>query len=86
MPPALPMWLRMVKEVRQPRLRLAMHVPFTIATRRLFSGTLCAADTRVVSACAQDRGRASLHRGAWRGALSRSSTRGEQGVSGRKPS
>lgn len=41
------MWFRMVKEVLQPRLRLDMHVPFTIATRRRFSGTLCAADTRV---------------------------------------
>ena len=49
MPPAMPMWLRMVKEVLQPRLRRAMHVPFTIATRRLFSGTLCAGGERTVS-------------------------------------
>ncbi len=38
-PPA--MWLRMVKEVRQPRLRREMQRPFTVAGRPLFSGTTC---------------------------------------------
>ena len=41
MPPAVPMWLRMVKDVRQARLRRAMQMPWTTATRRRFSGTDC---------------------------------------------
>ena len=41
MPPAVPMWLRMVKDVRMPRFRRAMHRPLVTATRRLFSGIAC---------------------------------------------
>lgn len=41
MPPAVPMWLRMVKDVRMPRFRRAMQRPLVTATRRLFSGIAC---------------------------------------------
>lgn len=41
MPPAAPRWLRIVKDVRNARLRRAMHRPFVMTRRRLFSGMAC---------------------------------------------
>ena len=41
MPPAVPRWLRRVKDVRKPRFLRAMHRPFVVATRRWFWGMAC---------------------------------------------
>jgi len=54
MPPAVPMWLRMVKDVRQARFRRAMQMPWTTATRRRFSGTDCQRMPAAVSMRSRD--------------------------------
>jgi hypothetical protein len=51
MPPAVPMWLRMVKDVRMPRFRRAMQRPLVTATRRLFSGIACHIAANTVGHC-----------------------------------
>ena len=51
MPPAVPMWLRMVKDVRMPRFRRAMQRPLVTATRRLFSGIACQVAASIMEHC-----------------------------------